>query len=74
MIKARNCSYCKGSGKELDPVSVGAEMRKLRLASGVIQQDVGKRMGLSKQHICALEKGNRNWTADLISRYKKALQ
>lgn len=71
-MKMRDCSYCKGSGKELDPVSVGADMRKLRLSKGLIQEEVGKRMGLSKQHVCALEFGNRNWSDALIARYKKA--
>lgn len=72
-MKMRDCSKCDGTGKELDPAGVGAEMRKLRLAAGLIQEEVGKSMGLSKQHICALETGNRNWDADLIARYKKAV-
>lgn len=72
-MKERNCSKCKGSGKEIDPVGVGDEMRKLRLQRGLNQEEVADRMGLSKQHVCALEKGNRNWDLELISRYKKAV-
>lgn len=72
-MKLRDCSYCKGSGREIDPVGVGLEMLALRKAKKLAQQDVADRMGLSKQHICALEHGNRNWNPELIARYKKAV-
>lgn len=72
-MKLRDCSYCKGTGKEMDPIGVGAEMRRLRRAARKTQQEVGDYMHLCKQHICALEKGNRNWNEELISNYKKAL-
>jgi transcriptional regulator with XRE-family HTH domain len=69
----RPCSKCKGTGKELDPYAVGAAMRKLREDKNVQQDIVAERMGLSKQHVCAMEKGNRNWDQSLIERYKKAV-
>jgi len=72
-MKFRDCSVCKGSGREIDPVGTGEELRLLRKAKKLAQQDIADHMGLSKQHICALEKGNRNWNDDLIARYKKAV-
>lgn len=69
----KDCSRCDGTGKEIDAAKIGAEMRKLRRASGKSQERVADRMKISKQHVCAMEKGNRNWTMKQINQYKKAI-
>lgn len=71
-MKKKPCRCCNGSGQEFDHQSVGAEMRKLRLAAKLSQAKLGARMKVSAAYICDLEMGYRNWNEVLISRYRKA--
>lgn len=73
-MKTRPCGACKGTGKEIDPVATGAEMRALRIKLGISQLEASRRMGLCKQHVCSMEKGVRNWSQKLIESYLKALK
>lgn len=70
----RRCSHCGGCGKEFDPVAVGAHMRKLREKSKKSLREVARKLDLSPPYISDLERGNRSFTADMVSRYKEALK
>ena len=73
MSKTKSCHCCKGTGKEINHVVIGAELKKLRKASGLSQERVGEKMGYRKPYISELERGRRNWRPDLVHAFKKAI-
>lgn len=70
----RRCSHCGGSGKEFDPVAVGAHMRALRVKAQKSLRAVAKAMKLSPPYISDLERGNRAFTSAMVIRFKEALK
>lgn len=72
-MKTRNCRYCAGTGKEIDPVAMGAEMLALRKSKAVKQSFVADFMEYSKAYISDLERGKRGWSDRLIKLYKAAI-
>lgn len=73
MKKPKSCRRCDGTGIEPERKSVGTQMKALRREAGVKQCDVAKSLRLSSAYICDLENCKRNWTPELIGRYKKAI-
>lgn len=69
----RQCHHCDGSGRETDPVALGAHMRKQRLALRLSLREVASRMDFSAPFISDLEHGRRNWTASTTKLYREAL-
>ena len=51
----------------------GAEARKARLAAGLTQGQIAKRMEISVGYVSDLELGQNRWTEELIARYIRAL-
>lgn len=70
--RTKACHCCDGSGKELNHVVIGAEMRALRHKVGLSLQEMANRMGFTKPYLSDLERGKRNWNDDLIAAYRKA--
>ena len=73
-LLTRQCSRCGGSGREFDPAAVGQQMRELRMKAGLTLATVAARMVLSAPYISDLERGNRNFNEELVTRYKEALK
>jgi len=71
-MKKTTCHFCGGSGEEIDQGVTGMEMRTLRKSAGLSLKEMGGKIGLSCPYLSDLERGNRNWNAELISQYKKA--
>jgi AraC-like DNA-binding protein len=72
-LKTQDCKYCDGSGQQLDHERVGDYLRTKRINSGITQARVAEAMKISKPYLCDLEHGFRNWSNDLIARYRKAI-
>ena len=51
----------------------GAQARKARLAAGLTQGQIAKRMKISIGYVSDLELGENRWTEKLVERYIKAL-
>ena len=54
-----------------DP-ALGARVRKLRRQSGLSQKELADRVGISRQHLSALERGQGSISFDLLSRVASA--
>jgi len=52
---------------------IGAYARYLRECLGLSLREVARRMDVSAPHLSDLEKGNRNWTADMLTAWESAL-
>lgn len=72
-MKDKICQRCNGTGFEPDPAAIGKSMRKLREISGKQQKEVAKAMGISAAYLSDMELGRRDWSADTIAKFKKAL-
>ncbi len=68
------CSHCWGRGLLKDDVETGRELRGVRDYLGVEQRAVAKAMKLSASYLSDLERGRRNWSGDLVRRYREALE
>lgn len=51
----------------------GSMLEAFRLAGGLSQVDFAKRLGISKQHLCDLEKGRRFVTVQRAAKFAKIL-
>lgn len=69
-MKLKPCRCCDGSGKEVDQVSVGKEMRALREAKGMKLTRASEKMGISTTYLCDLEFGRRKWSQERINKFK----
>ena len=67
------CRCCKGTG-QTDQKKLGAAMKKLRLKANLNMKQISMAIGFSHSYVCELEKGNRNWSAELIEKYKAACE
>lgn len=70
----RKCPHCNGSGTVDDPYLIGLEMRKLRDACGLSVREVARRIKKSAMYVSHLERGLRNWSEEMIAKYRKALK
>lgn len=71
MKKPKSCRRCDGTGVEPDRKSVGTQMKALRKAAKLTLDDVGAKLKLSSAYLCDLENCKRNWTDELIGKYKR---
>ncbi len=55
---------CSRQVPQTDPVALGAEMRRIRAASGLSLLAVGDEIGLSTAFLCKCEKGEREISAE----------
>lgn len=72
MKQTKPCHCCAGSGRELNHVAVGSEMRALREFHRLTLAGMSNRMKLSLSYLSDLERGRRNWNDDLITKFKEA--
>jgi predicted transcriptional regulator len=54
-----NCPHCLGSGKAVDAIKKGQEMKALRIASGVSVREIAWRLKVSSAYVCDVEFGRR---------------
>jgi predicted transcriptional regulator len=74
MLMKKMCPKCGGTGKVIDDKALGRELNKKRMAKGVKLREVAREMKFSASYICDLEKGRRQWSADLEKKYRLALE
>lgn len=51
----------------------GGNARKVRLAAGLTQRQIARRMKISIGYVSDLELGENRWTEELVERYTRAL-
>ena len=56
------------------PDDLNRRLRRLRLAAGMSQSDVGKNIGLPRSAVTQIELGNRDLSADELVRFATAFQ
>ena len=71
--KLNLCESCHGTGLQLDPVTTGKSLRKLRQACGVSMHELSRRMGISAVYLWNLEKGRRRWTRELADKFRECV-
>lgn len=49
-----------------DNFAIGQSVRRARKSAKMKQNVLAKLMGISPSYLCELERGTRNWTAELI--------
>ena len=59
--------------EEVNSYYLGEAIRKARLAQNLTQEELGKRVGVQRSHICRLESGRTNITIPVMSRVFQAL-
>lgn len=57
----------------VDSIATGALARRTRQTLDLSLREVARRMGVSAPFVSDLERGRRNWTLSLVTRYKNAL-
>ena len=72
--KYRKCSRCGGSGREIDNISTGLEMRRKRIKAGKSLRATAIEMNISAPFLSDLELGRRNWSAFHISKFLQAIR
>lgn len=70
----KKCSRCNGNGKEPNDVKLGHFMRGRRKHSNIGLREMASRIGVSAGYLTNLEKGNRHWSPELISKFDKQLR
>lgn len=68
------CPKCAGTGRLINAVVVGKQMREKRRQYGVSLREVARRMGLSAPYVSDLELGRRNFKLAMQARYEAALK
>lgn len=63
-----------GQAEEAAAGQTGAEWRKLRKDAGVSLRSLARTMGVSAAYLSDLERGRRNWSEEVESRYAGALR
>ncbi len=72
-MSTKTCPRCGGSGQVDDPAEQGKKMRELRLAKKLSLKEVARRMNLTAAYISDMELGRRNWRAELVEKYNRAI-
>jgi len=73
-MKARNCHYCNGTGREADPVAIGKMLRRERQKTKIRPVDLARKLGITRGYLCDLEMGRKAWSEEKIARYRQALK
>lgn len=55
------------------PARFGANLRKVRLAKGISQEDLAEQADLHRTYVSSVERGERNVTLETIEKLAKAL-
>lgn len=63
------CPHCAGTGYKIDPRILAAK----RIAKKLTLKDLAAKMGISFQYLSDLERGTRNWNAELLRAFNKAI-
>lgn len=66
----RTCSKCGGTGREIDHVETGAEMREIRLSAKTTLSEMASFLSISRTYLWDLEKGKREWPITLIEKIR----
>lgn len=63
------CPRCRGAGHvaEVEPVA----LRAWRVASGLSQRELARRLGYSAAYLCDLENGRRRITPKIVAGYER---
>lgn len=72
-MRTKKCRRCNGTGAEPDQKKTGEDKRRERIESGFSQTLVADDMGISAAYLSDLERGRRNWSADLLERFRLAI-
>jgi transcriptional regulator with XRE-family HTH domain len=67
------CDKCGGTGKALNHLKLGRELRLLRKKHRIPLMRVADLMGFTRSYLSELELGKRNWSASLETQYRLAL-
>lgn len=54
-------------------LKIGERLRRLRLKARRKQKEVADALGLDASTLCLYEQGRREWTPELVQKYKEAL-
>jgi transcriptional regulator with XRE-family HTH domain len=60
--------------EQIDNVATGAMARAKRIKSGKSLRKVATALGFTASFLSDLERGRRNWNADLLSRFERAVK
>lgn len=66
------CRHCGGTGFVPDNRAIGLKFRAIRLAHRKTFREVAEMVGLSAAYVNDLERGNRNWHAEVLARFEAA--
>jgi hypothetical protein len=68
--KARKiCPKCHGTGYLHDYEDLGLRMSRLRKKEGLSLKYVATKMGISEGNLSDMERGERPWTPDLMTKF-----
>lgn len=71
-ITYETCDACAGEGRMPDG-STGKVLRSEREKAGITQAVVAEAMGISTSYVSDLEADNRDWSHELVVRYRLAV-
>lgn len=60
--------------QEVGPTTIGRLLRHYRDSLELTQPEMGKKLGITKQHICDLEKGRRLISVEMAAKIAKRLK
>jgi predicted transcriptional regulator len=63
------CPRCHGAGYLHDYEDLGSRMRGLREKAGLPRNAVSTRMGVSEGYLSDMERGDRPWSPDLMTKF-----
>jgi len=67
------CVHCEGRGLLKNDLEVGRGLRTIRERFGLEQRSMATAMQVSASYLSDLERGRRNWSSMLVTRYRQAL-
>lgn len=73
MYRYTKCSHCNGTGKEIDDFRTGQNAKSEREAAKVSVRALARAIGWSAAYVSDLERGNRRWNEEKMTRYMQAL-
>lgn len=68
------CPRCGGTGHIDNPVAIGEQMRKLRLAKGIGLREIAQDIGFSAPYVSDLERGRRAWSPNVKRWYLQSIK
>ena len=67
--ESTKCPRCNGTGKEPNHARIGAELKLLRMTSGITLRAMARKLGISHGFLHQLEAGSRRWNPVLEEWY-----